>query len=132
MFKKIIPMIMFVAMAITLSGCGNDSTNQTYGELELSVVPTNLTGGRYQVDIIAQYINPNLGLGVSGLEIGINTRSHTLTGPSVTTSDVLRTDANGRVYKYLTVNQTTEVIYVDVAANTGGLSQSRSVPVPAL
>jgi len=124
-FKLIIGLFCLLAMA----GCG-EGDSKTNGTLSLAVESIDLTGGLYRV--VATAVYANAGLATNGVPISIVISAHTLDGAPIVLEDPLDADSTGTVTSSRSIRQINEVIYVDVTASTGGLSQSETVVVPAL
>ena len=131
----------FLFAALVAAGCGGCGGNNTNGSLALTVTPTDLTGGNYNVVALAIYTPPLLTGGTVGTGVSIPTNTpitlveniHNLSGTfSKVETQKLNADSTGTVNGNFNIVQTTETLYVDITASTGGLSVTKSVSIPAL
>ncbi len=127
---RIIAGLIFCSIMIT-AGCGGSGTSNTNGTLALTVTPADLTGGRFSVVALATY-TPLNGKNPTGTPITLTASIHTLNGTPIAVSDALSADPSGVVTRIYNVNQTTQTVYVDVTASTGGLVKSFSISIPSL
>lgn len=130
MIRKIVGRFLFAALVVAGSGgCGGNNTN---GSLALTVTPSNLTGGNYNVLALAVY-TPPLGSVPTNTPITLTAHIHNLSGTlSSVDTQKLNADTTGAVTKSYNIAQTTETLYVDVTASTGGLSRVSSISIPAI
>jgi hypothetical protein len=139
MLRRYLMLLLALLCLVAVAGCGSGGNSETSGTLSLSVTPTDLTGGQFNIEATAVY-QPAPGTSNTsvpavtpqGVPITITMAIHTLNGAPFIISQELFTDSSGTVTLSRNVGQISEVTYVDVTAKTGGLSQSRSVAVPAL
>ena len=123
--------ILGLLCLLSLAGCGSGGDSNTNGDLALVVTTADLTGGQYSVVATATYSNGTAS-SLVGVPIKLVTSIHTLNGTPTVFTDKLSAGSTGIVTASRNILQTTEVIFVDVTASTGGLSQSQTVAVPAL
>lgn len=130
--------LALLLLGLLLAGCGNGGSD-TSGTLALSVTQTDLSGGQVNVQATALYTPaPTTGntsvpaVTPQGVPITITMAVHTLNGTPFRFSKELFTDSSGTVTMSQNISQLSEVVYVDVTATTGGLSQSRTIGIPAL
>jgi len=134
MFKKFVALFCLALFCLSAAGCGGGGDSNTNGQLALtSVAVSDLTQGLFSVDVSATYTNAAHSGGLQGFPITISmtayNRSGTVIGlPKV---DRLSADSSGVVNDHLRVTQTNDVIFVDVTAASGGLSDTRTVAVPS-
>lgn len=130
MIRKIVGRFLFAALVVAGSGgCGGNNTN---GSLALTVTPTDLTGGNYNVAVLAVY-TPPAGSVATNTPITLVANIHDLSGTSSKVeTQKLNADATGAVNGNFNIAQTTETLYADITASTGGLSITKSVSIPAL
>lgn len=120
--------------ALALAGCGSGGGSDTNGTLGITVVATDSTA---RSDVLTTVIyTPSTSSSTSstpqGVPIRVVTSIHTLTGTPTVITENLATDSSGTVTSLQHVAKTTEPIYVDVTASTGGLSSSQSATIPSL
>jgi hypothetical protein len=139
MFKKNLMLLMALLCLFAVAGCGSGGNSETSGTLSLNVAPTDLTGGQFNVLATAVYVpaasTSNTSVPATtpqGVPITITMAIHTLNGTPFVVSKELFTDSTGTVSLSRNIGQTSEITYVDVTATTGGLSQSRTIAIPAL
>jgi hypothetical protein len=120
-----------------LAGCGSGGDSNTNGTLALTLAATDDTGGRYDATSTVVFSSTastasTSTISLQGVPVKITTSIHTLSGTPQVFTESLSTDTAGTVTSVHHIAQTTEAIYVDVTASTGGLSQSSSVTIPSL
>ena len=115
-----------------LVGCGGDSN--TNGSLALTTPTVNdLSAGLFSVDVTATYSNVTHAGALQGFPIWITMSAHNRSGTVIGVPVTTKHSANsaGIVTDHLQVSQTNEVIFVDVTAYSGNLSDSKTVAVPS-
>jgi hypothetical protein len=139
MFKAKWILLLAFLCPLFMTGCGSGGSD-TSGTLTLTVSPPqDTTGGQFNVLATAVYTpapsSTNTAFPATepqGVPIMVSMAVHTLNGTPVTITKKLFTDSSGTVTLSENIGQTSEVTYVDVTATTGGLSQSKTVAIPAL
>lgn len=129
MIRNVVARFLWAALIVV--GCGSCGGNNTNGSLGLAVTSTDLTGGNFNVVAQAVYTPPT-GSSANNVPITISTHTHNLSGTlSSVDTQSLNADSTGTVTKSYTIAQSTETLYVDVTASTGGLSITKSVSIAA-
>ena len=129
--KNVIRFVTGILCLFALAGCGSGGDSNTNGTLVLTVGSLDDTGGRFTVTSTATYTN-STSTSLTGVPVKIVTTIHTLTGTPQVITENHSTDSAGTVVSIQHILQTTENIFVDVTATTGGLTQSQSATVPHL
>lgn len=124
--KKLV--VLFVFMSMLIVGCGSE----TSGNLAMSEITlTDLTGGIYSASATATY-TPEGGKSPVGAEITFVAVYSTASASDTRTTKYTLSPSGIASYLNTEIHQGTEPTYLRLTAAYEGLSQTKTITIPAL